>query len=198
MTPLAPRRTSSLALVSALTIIASVGPARAQPPEAAPAVEVSQDDHGASGVIRASVDIDAPPAAVWRVLIDCAATPRLMVNVKSCRVLQHDAAGHWDVRETISKGGLLPGIRTVVHADYDAPSVIRFHRVDGDLKLLDGEWRLTPLDGGSETHLTYESRVIAPFGAPGLIVRAVLRHDMPITLTNLRQACETGASSEHP
>jgi uncharacterized membrane protein len=153
-----------------------------------PWVEVVADSRGAAGVVRAGVDIAAPPVAVWRVMIDCAQVPRLMANVKSCRVLQHDPAGRWDVREQISKGSILPGVRTVLRSDYDAPRLVRFHRIDGDFKVLEGEWRLEPLDGGARTRVTYESRMTAPFAAPGIIVRAVLRHDMPLTLANLRDA----------
>jgi uncharacterized membrane protein len=164
--------------------------AAATPTEAAPIVQVTQDPASASELIRASVDIDAAPAAVWRVLVNCGEAPKLMVNLKSCRVVERDTDGHWDVRENISRGAFLPGLRTVVRADYDAPRLIRFHRVDGDLKVLDGEWRLSAIDGGARTRVTYESRVGGPFAAPGMLIRAVLRHDFPITLDNLRRACE--------
>ena len=197
MTPFGPRPAMAI-LGAALALLAPAAHAVAQPAEAPPAVEVTQDDHGGSGVVSASIDIDAPPSTVWRMLIDCAAAPRMMVNLKSCRVVDRDPTGRWDVRETISKGMILPGLRTVVHADYDAPFLIRFHCVDGDLKLLEGEWRLAAIDGGTQTHLSYESRVAAPFAAPGMIVRAVLRHDMPITLSNLRRACEQEAGTERP
>ena len=187
-----------LALAAALALGGVAGHAAALPADLAPAVEVSEDGHGASGLVRATIDIDAPPATVWRLLIDCADAPRLMVNLKSCRVVDRDPAGHWDVRENISRGSFLPGVRTVVRADYSAPYLIRFHRVDGDLKVLEGEWRLTATDDGAQTHLAYESRVAAPFAAPGVIVRAVLRHDMPITLSNLRRACEDQAAAQRP
>ena len=158
--------------------------------EPAPIVTVEADAKGASGDIRAQVDIAAPPELVWRVLIDCAQAPRLMVGAKSCRVLRRDAGGRWDVREQISSGGLLPSIRTVLRSDYDAPRTVYFHRIDGDLKVLEGSWRLEPLDGGLGTRVIYESRVTAPFGVPAFLARSVLRKDMPRTMNNLRVACE--------
>jgi uncharacterized membrane protein len=174
----------------ALLIVAASLCCAAGANEPAPAVEVTADPHGASGVVRGAVDIDASPAAVWRVLVDCAGAPQLMVNLKSCRVLRRDPAGRWDEREQISRGGLLPGVRTVVHADYEPTGRIRFHSIAGDLKLLEGEWRLQPLSGGARTRVLYESRVTASFIAPGPLVRTVLRRDMPKTLANLRAACE--------
>ena len=119
---------------------------------------------------------------------------KLMAGAKSCRVLQRDPAGHWDVREPISKGGLFPAVRTVLHADYQPYTEIRFHRVDGDLPVLDGAWRLEALDGGLRTRVFYESRVTPAFPAPPPLVRSVLRQDMPKTLANLRDASEAAAA----
>jgi uncharacterized membrane protein len=166
----------------ALAAAASTG----EPP---PIVEVNPDPKGASGDIRAQVDIAAPPSTVWKVLTDCSLTPRLMVWAKTCRVLQHDPEGRWDVREQISQGALLPAVRTVLRSDYDAPRSVRFHQIDGDLKVLEGGWRLDVLDA-THTRVTYDSRVEAPFGLPAFIARSVLRKDFPRTMNNLRDACE--------
>ena len=182
------RRT--LGAVAAIVVLTGARLALATPSESPPVVTVEADTRGASGDIRAQVDIDATPATVWRVLIDCGQVTHLMVGAKSCRVLQHDPAGRWDVREQISAGGILPPIRTVLRSDYDAPRAVAFHRVDGDLKVLEGDWRLEPLDGGLRTRVYYDSRVAAPFGVPAFMARSVLRGDMPRTMTNLRNACE--------
>lgn len=182
---------ASIALAAGLALNSAA--ATTAQDEPAPAVEVTPDAQGASGVIHGVVDIAAPQATVWKVLLNCPGAPRLMVNLKSCRVLRRDEAGRWDEREQISRGTILPGVRTVIHADYDAPSRVSFHSIAGDLKLLEGEWRLEPLDGGARTRLYYDSRITAPYGAPGPIVRSVLRSDMPRTLANLREASETAA-----
>jgi uncharacterized membrane protein len=166
-------------------------PALADPPGAPARVEVTTDAHGASGDVRASIEIAASPAVVWKVMTDCAAVPRLMVNVRSCRVIDRDPAGRWDVREQITNASLLPAVRTVLRSEYDYPRTVRFHRIDGDFKILEGSWLLEPLDGGAHTRVTYQSRMTAPFAAPGFIVRAVLRKDLPRTLGNLRAASET-------
>jgi carbon monoxide dehydrogenase subunit G len=184
-----PLRLAVLATGSGLTMAAVVG--AATPREPPPVVEVIADAKGASGDIRAQVDIAASPTVVWKVLVDCGQVAHLMVGAKSCKVLQHDPGGRWDVREQVSQGALLPAIRTVLHSDYDSPRAVHFHRIDGDLKVLEGEWRLDPLDQGLRTRVSYDSRVQAPFGIPGFLARTVLRNDMPKTMNNLRNACET-------
>ena len=65
-------------------------------------VEVSPDPDVASGLIRGVVDIPAPPQAVWAVLVDCDLAPRMVRRLKSCRIVERDPAGGWDVREHIS------------------------------------------------------------------------------------------------
>jgi uncharacterized membrane protein len=179
------------ALVAAFSALAAAPVLAVEPP---PTVTVTPDDRGAAGVIHGQIDIDAPRAVVWAIMVDCARAPLLMVNVKYCRVLSHDPAGRWDVREQVTKASLLPGVRTVMRSDYDAPHTVEFHRTDGDFKILEGEWRLEPLDGGAHTRVTYQSRMSSPFAAPGFLVRAVLRKDLPATLDNLRKASEAQAA----
>ncbi len=187
---------AAVALVVAALAAGASGPARAGASGPPPTIEVKPDSQGASGEVRASIEIAAPPAEVWTVLIDCAAVPRLMVNVHSCRVLDRDPAGRWDVREHVTNASLLPAVRTVLRSDYDAPHSLRFHRIEGDFRVLEGSWTLEPLDGGTRTRVTYESRMTAPFAVPNFIVRAVLRRDLPQTLVNLRTACEARRAAE--
>jgi len=179
------------ALVFATLTAATAGAAiAAEPP---PAVMVSPDPNGAAGFIQAQEDIDAPRQTVWDVMVNCARVPKLMASVKSCRVLERDPAGRWDVREQVTTASILPAVRTVMRSDYDAPHTVEFHRTDGDFKILEGEWRLEPLDGGTRTRLYYTTRVSSPVPAPGPLIRALLRSNMTKSLVNLRAASEAAA-----
>jgi carbon monoxide dehydrogenase subunit G len=159
-------------------------------------VEVTADAHGAAGAIRAQEDIDAPRQTVWDVLVDCARVGKLMVGVKSCRVLQSDPAGRWDIREQLTHAAVLPSARAVIRTDYDAPHTVAFHRIDGDFKILEGEWRLEPLDGGTRTRLFYQTRVTSPVPAPNLLVRSMLGANMTESLRKLRAASEAAARTQ--
>lgn len=174
--------------------LALAGPAGGfEPPPAAeaslshgrPYVEVLPDPDGSSGLIRAAIDISAPQAVVWAVLTDCALAPRMAANLKSCRILERDPQGRWDVREQISRKTLLPSMRSVVRSDYEPPERLSFRRVGGDLKVLEGRWTLAP--HGSGVRVTYELRAAAPFSVPGWIARLALRHDVPMALLALRR-----------
>jgi hypothetical protein len=152
-------------------------------------IEVRPDPAGASGLIRAGLDIDAPPDIVWAVMLDCRLAPRMVSNLKSCRVLDRDPAGHWDVREQIAKPLLFPAMRTVFRSDYDPPHGFSFRRTGGDLPVLEGEWRLEPLDGGRRTRVLYESRAALPFDAPGPLARILLRQEISMALQGLKREC---------
>jgi ribosome-associated toxin RatA of RatAB toxin-antitoxin module len=175
-----------------LTGLIACAAAPALAAEPAPAVSVRGDDTPGEGVVAASVIIAASPEAVWAVMTDCHRLARLMTNVDHCRVMQRDPAGRWDVREQVTKASLLPAARTVLRSDYDEPRLVRFHRIDGDFKVLEGEWRLTAMDGGARTRVDYVSRMSSPVAAPGLFVRMAMRGALTKTLTNLRDACEAG------
>jgi uncharacterized membrane protein len=149
-----------------------------------PYVEVSGGADG-SAVVQGVVDIAAPAEVIWGVVTDCEHAPQMSPNLKSCRVLQRGPDGRWETREQVTKAGVLPSLRNVMRADYDRPRSIRFRRVDGDLRVLEGEWRLTPRAGG--VRVTYESRIAPPFKIPGALARMALRREVPLNLTSLRR-----------
>lgn len=164
-----------------------------------PYVDVRSE--GSSGIIRAAIDIAAPRDTVWQVMIDCGLAPKLSPSMKSCRVLERDPRGRWDVRENISRRTFIPSVRNVYRQDYDPPGRITFRRMEGDLQTFEGEWRL--LQVGDKVRVTYEARVKAPFAVPSWAARMALRHEIPGALLALRresmaraQKAEAFASAE--
>lgn len=153
-------------------------------------LEVRPDPAGASGVIHAAIDLAAPPQAVWRALTDCELAPRMASALKSCRVLERDPLGRWDVREHVSRPMLfLPSVRNVFRTDYEAPRGFDFHRTGGDLKVFEGGWRLVPLAGGRATRAIYEGRASAPFAMPRALARAALRQQVSAAIAALKREC---------
>jgi uncharacterized protein YndB with AHSA1/START domain len=179
----------------ALAVLLVASPARAWEPTGqvlaglsrGPYVEVRPDPDGASGLIRAAEEIAAPPGVVWALLTDCELAPRMAPGLKSCRILERDPCGRWDLREQIARPTLMPRFRSVVRSDFEPPRRLRFRRTDGDLKVLEGEWRLTPLQGGRATRVVYESRAASPYAVPGALARLVLRRDVLAAMAALKR-----------
>lgn len=153
--------------------------------------EVTPDPDGVSGRVRAVVDIAAPAEKVWAIMTDCATAGLMITNLSRCRILSGDQRRGWDIREHVTRRTFVfPSMRIVFRSDYEPFSRIRFHLVEGDLKVEQGEWRLQPLDGGKRTRVFYDNRLAVDWPVPKALMREALRKDTPKVLMNLRRACE--------
>ena len=165
-----------------LLALAAATPVLAGDFTAKPAVSVRAEGDG--GAASASVDIAAPPSAVWAALTDCAGYPRYMPGVVSCRIVSRGPG--WEVREQKIRGlPLMKPLTNIFRADLTPPSRFSFHRVGGDWKRSEGEWRLTAIPGG--THVTYEIHVAMAGAAPAGLVRSSVASGLPRSLEALRK-----------
>jgi uncharacterized protein YndB with AHSA1/START domain len=152
-------------------------------------VEAHADDHG-RGMVWASVDIAAPPAVVFRVILDCDLASRMSPGVKSCRVVSRAADGT-EIREhTVKWGFFLPTLRSTSRVSLEPDRLIRFTCIGGDIRACEGSWKLEPLDGGQRTHVTYQMWAASPFAVPAGMVSGMMRRDVPQSLRALRRECE--------
>ena len=151
-------------------------------------IDVRPDPQGATGLITATIDIATPPRELWAIMLDCARSQRVTSNLKSCRVLEQSADGLSDVREHVVQWiWPLPSVRSVFASQYRPFEQINFQRVEGDLKFLEGTWRLEPLLQGRATRLSYVARITPGWPVPAALVRSAIEADMPRTLTALRR-----------
>lgn len=155
-------------------------------------VRVAPDETGeADGVIEAVIDVAAPPSAVWAVMLDCQRALAFVEGLRSCRVVERAADGTWDVREHKTKWlSFMPELRSVFKSSYVPERSIHFARVAGDLKFLEGDWLLEPLNGTTATRLKYSARVGMSLPLPGMLLRAALEEDVPARLKALRTEAE--------
>lgn len=152
-------------------------------------IEARADDHG-RGVVRARIEIAAPPAVVFATLLDCDRAARISPGVKRCRVLARSPDGT-EIREHAVKWGFfLPTLRSTARVTMEPDRLIRFTCVGGDIRACEGSWRLEPLEGGTRTRVTYDMWAKAPFAAPAGLVGRLMRRDVPDSLQALRRECE--------
>jgi uncharacterized protein YndB with AHSA1/START domain len=166
----------------------SVAPcASAQNYDAAPIVTAQRVGEG--GEARATMDVEASPAAVWAVLSDCGQARRFMRNLLSCRVIE--SGNGWDVREHRSRGWP-PGrvMRNVSRVNLEPNRRLSFHLMEGDWTRSDGEWLLTPIDGGRGTHVEYRINAAVRGGPPAGITQSLLVSSVRGTLSALRREAE--------
>lgn len=182
-------------LAPLVLLIALAGPAQADADVEARgdgiAVETHADNRG-RGSVKASIDIAAPPAVVFRVILDCNRAARMSPGVKSCRVVSRAPDGT-EIREHAVKWGfLLPTMRSTSKVTLEPDRLIRFTCIGGDIRACDGSWKLEPLDGGLRTRVTYDMWATAPFAVPTGLISGMMRRDVPQSLKALRRECEGG------
>lgn len=148
---------------------------------------------GRSTRVQGVVDIQAPPDVVWAVIYDCAYAARLMEKLKSCRVLDRDPAGRWDVREHIIQPRIFPQVRMVMRSEYDAPRGVLFRQIEGNVGGQVGRWRLEPLDGGAATRAVYQNDIVLGLPVAGPVFRQALRTETPKGLARLKSTSEIHA-----
>jgi uncharacterized protein YndB with AHSA1/START domain len=162
--------------------------AAAQNYEAAPAVSAHRGGDG-GGVAEASMDVDAPPGAVWSILSDCSKARSFMRNLLSCRVLEQGDG--WDVREHRSRGWpFRPVLSNISRITLEPDRRLSFRLIEGDWTRSDGEWMLTPIDGGRGTHVTYRIDAALSGGLPAGISQSLLISSVRGTLVALRREAE--------
>jgi carbon monoxide dehydrogenase subunit G len=177
-------------LILALVLLApSVGRAQGQSARE-PLLTVDADKTPAR--ISASIRIDAPPERLWRVMLDCKRSTKIVAGMERCAVLSQDPAGRWDVRvHVVNRSAFLPTVRSEFRSDYQPFTHIKFKRTAGDLKSLQGEWRLTALDGGKATRLDYAVAIDPGVPLPVFVLRPALEADARAVLKALQREAES-------
>lgn len=157
-------------------------------------LEIAPDESGeADGHIMAVIDIAAPPPIVFAVMVDCARAMKFVDQLTMCKVLETSADGSYDIREHHSRWlAIMPEMVSVFRSDYVPDREIRFSRVSGDLKFLQGSWQLQPMANGRATRLFYDARVGVDVPVPAFMIRASLESDVRRLLKALRAEVLTG------
>ena len=115
-----------------------------------------------------SVEIDAPIDRVFAIAADVARAPEWQGTMDSARVLESDADGRPSLVET-QADATVAKVTVRLAFSYDPPHGMRWERVGGDLKRMEGSWRFEDL-GAGRTRATY-----AMTGDPGRVLGMALR-----------------------
>jgi uncharacterized protein YndB with AHSA1/START domain len=174
-------------LTCCLLVAAGIGVSAARSASGDPVVQVETDDKANAAHVRASIDIAAAPLVVWKVLTDCARMPQIFPNLESCRIVEKDPEGRWDVRENVIDWAvLMPKLRTVVRNTFEVGRRLTFKRVSGNMRVSDGEWTLERHAHG--TRLSYNALVAPDFPVPQFLIEQAVHNDMPNLLRAIQKA----------
>jgi carbon monoxide dehydrogenase subunit G len=116
----------------------------------------------------ASTEIDAPLQAVWAVVEDVAAAAEGQRGLDVVTVLERDEQGRAVACETTTDAKVKVFTARVRFA-YDSPSALTWQQERGDLRAMEGSWRLQDA-GGGRTRATYTLD-----GDPGVLMSRFLK-----------------------
>jgi ribosome-associated toxin RatA of RatAB toxin-antitoxin module len=104
-----------------------------------------------------TAEIDAPLENVWALVEDVERAPEWQGGLKAMHAVDRDAEGRAILCETESDAKVRT-IKSTVRFEYDGPTTLRWTQEKGELKSVDGSWKLEALDS-SRTRATYALEV---------------------------------------
>ena len=113
-------------------------------------MNADRGDRPLTVLVRIAAEVDAPPAAIWKILTACEIAPEYVPNVVSCKKIEELDGGRADMFvQTIKPIFFLPTFEHVFRLDYTPYTRIDVHRVSGPIAYMEGSWWLLPQDNGS-------------------------------------------------
>lgn len=151
------------------------------------------DESGGSAEVQAV--IRAPVEQIWAVLASCKRAFEYVDGLKACDVLK-PGMEHALVTNSVKKSWVIPRLDYTIEFLRQPYSRIDFHKINGDLKLLEGYWQFTPLSGESGILVTHNIRVQPRIPAPRWLIRRSIRKDIPDMLACLRSLADGSGTAE--
>jgi uncharacterized membrane protein len=105
----------------------------------------------------ASSEIRAPIEDVYAAAADVEGSPRWQPEIKAAECLERDAHGNQVLVRT-ETDAKVRRLASTLRFSYEAPNRIAWEQEDGDLKSVEGSWRLEDL-GDGRTRATYSMTV---------------------------------------
>lgn len=135
------------------------------------------------------IRVDAPPSRCFEVVIDFERYPEWARDVKKSKILERDSEGRGHQVE-FRAAAVGKSFNYVLEYNYaDAPNSLSWKLVRGDmLRLLDGEYRFEPDDGGTRVHYDLTVDLSAPL--PGFLKRRAAGMIMGTALKELKKEIE--------
>jgi len=125
----------------------------------------------------------------WNIVGYCKYEFVYVRGLEYCEVLGSDTS-FLKKRHRVNNNWYTPTIDFTFYASRNSPEHGEFHLVEGNLKVMEGQWSFKKLDDSDALLVTHEIRVRSRFPAPRWLVRRVLKKDLPDMLACVRGLAE--------
>ena len=137
------------------------------------------------GAARVTALFHGTAEAVWRVIGKCENEYIYLRGLILCEILK-PGTNHMLVHHRLRNSWYSPKLDYTFEVEKKPGHLGEAHLVNGDLKVLEGRWRMVPLEDQSYVIVIHEIRIQPQLPAPRWMVRHSLRKDLPDMLACIR------------
>lgn len=180
-----------IAFLCTASMVWIYSPAQAAQPASQPSDSLRQKraSNGQKTFEVAQIVIHANADRIFKILTDYQNAGSLFPGLKSCRVVQDLGATKY-VAYKVEPNSSLGTYQYQLEITETRNRSIEWHRIKGDLRAIDGSWKLEPDASGANTIVTYSSSVQVGFFMPQSLVNRQIRNSMPGVLYALKSKAE--------
>lgn len=147
------------------------------------------------GAARVTALFDSSAAAVWDVIGYCRYTFIYMRGLELCEMVSGDQY-QMVMHHRLRNSWYAPTLDFSFSASRDDGGSGSAHLVEGNLKVMQGRWKLLPLADNAGLMVIHEIRIQPDIPAPKWLVRHSLRNDLPSMLACIRGLANASGDSE--
>ena len=147
----------------------------AQGQEDNPPIDFSVIRNGELVQTEARVDLPVTQEIAWDVLTDYEHYPRFIASMRRSKIVSRSPQGL--VVEQQGRFGFLfisQDVNVHLLVSESPKTIVEAHAVDGDFRVMDGRYELTPL--GNHVRLSYSGRLLPNFTLPPIFGLSIVRH----------------------
>ncbi len=134
--------------------------------------------------------------AIWNIIGYCKYEYIYMRGLKYCEMLEGDQF-HMTMRHRLRSSWYTPTLDFTFEANREPGGDGEAHLVDGDLKILEGSWKFSPLADGNSVIVAHEIRIQPKLPAPAWLVRRNLQRDLPAMMACIRGLARASGGEGH-
>lgn len=153
-------------------------------------VLVSEPASPSSGTrfVLAKILIDRPLETVWNTLYNQERLFKDEPHMRKVKILSSPSPNQQKVAYSLNISRLLPTFDYVTSVNFiPTERTVKFDRLSGSFRSFKGMAKLKPVENGRRTILFYALQVDPGFLIPQMVVRNVLRSELPGMLTHIKR-----------
>jgi len=137
------------------------------------------------GAARVTGLFKADAETIWNVIGYCKNEFIYVRGLELCEVLV-PGLQYIKKHHRVNNNWYTPTIDFVFEARRTSPTHGDFNLVEGNLKVMEGQWDFQPMESGDALVVSHDIRIRSRFPAPRWLVRRVLKSDLPDMLACIR------------